>query len=107
MFWGLLRLKPPKDKRSVNSTKAKGIGESQVYPGLSGSIGDVIQVTLGVRSIVVYGWRYDPISYGENSEGSFYSAGCRQHVTDHGFVGAYWHGFAVLSQDGLYGPGLR
>src|SRR6516165_6494196 len=84
----------------VGSTEAKRVGQGVLKLGLAGSPGNVVQVALRVRMLVVNGRRDDLVTKGEGEDASLESPGPSQQVTRHGLRRT--HGkFARMFGEGL------
>jgi len=65
-----LGFKRPKSKACISSTKAKRIGKRYPYLCLPCNVRDIIKVTFGIRSLIIYGGRDYAVFNGQCGEGS-------------------------------------
>src|ERR1700680_5080645 len=87
----------------VVTTEAKTIAQNGVDVALDGSVGRVVEVELGLRSVVVDRWRNDARSHNHGTNDGFDRTGRAQHVPRRGFCGADVHALCVLAEDRLDG----
>ena len=66
-------------------TKTKGVADSDAHLFCPRLIGNIVQVTLRVRGLVVNGGRYATLSHCLHTENGFECAGRAHHVPGHGF----------------------
>src|SRR5215472_15324209 len=91
----------------VGSAEAKRVGQGVLQLGLAGSPGNVVQVALRVRMLVVNGRRDDLVAQGESEDTGLQSPGPSQQVTRHGLRRTHGQ-FVRMFTEGLFdGEGLN
>src|SRR5215472_15675840 len=92
---------PLENEAGVVSAEAHGVRHRDVYPGPAGLIGDVVQVTLGVRMVQVYGRGNDAGLDRHDGDNRLYRARGSQCVPCHGLGRADSQLVRMLTETGL------
>ena len=66
----VLGFEATKQQLGIRAAKTERIGKHYFYVRFSIDIGDIVQVTFRIRGLVVDGWRYNSMYYGEYRKGT-------------------------------------
>ncbi len=88
------------------AAEAEGVGHGVLDVGAAGDVGDVVEVALGVRFVVVDGWGELGVLEGEGGDDEFDAAGGAEGMAEGGFGGADLDGFGGGAKDFFDGLGF-
>src|SRR5712691_896333 len=96
-----------KNERGVGAAKPKGIRKRVFHGRFARVIRNVIQIALGIRSLVIDGRRQNLVAQSEHADPCFQSAGSAEQMSGHGLGRAYWDFLSALAEDALQRHGLE
>ena len=88
------------------SAETEGIGQGRLHIGLTGDIGDIVQIAFRVRSIVINGGRNNAILNCQDANRGFNCAGGADHVPGHRLGGTDRYLVGIFAESALDGFGF-
>src|SRR5260370_29779501 len=96
-----------KNERGIGASKSKGIRKRVFHGRFARMIRNVIQITLGIWSLVIdRGWQ-NLVAQREDADPCFQSAGSAEQMSGHGLGRAHWDFLSALAEDALQRHGLE
>src|SRR6185503_3181219 len=87
--------------------ETKRVADRKVDLLLSGLIRNVIEITLGIRRLIMNGGWQNPIAHRLNTKDRLQSTRRAHHMPRHGFRGRYWNLISLFTKCSLNGSCLR
>ena len=94
-----LIVKAADDERHILPAEAKAVADGMADPLFPRRVGNVIQIALGVRHLVIDCRRKRPLTDGHDADNQLYGAGGRNQMAKHAFRAADRHLISAVAED--------